>query len=151
ERHREASAHRDSRSLLRLHHVNTFAYHDLLTVDFIAYPDAAIIDQLYLARLRNGAPITAVGTLTRFHIPFAAGAPLTRRVLADARARCRDAGREARHPLPLPRQLFRKPIQDLTWAPISPTFRPNSRAALITSRRPAVLGALPRSALFERV
>src|SRR5262249_37400006 len=162
------------------------------------------------------------GTLTRFHIPFAAGAPVTRRVLADvplelprinyaanagkpyryvwgtsvqtkddffdsivkvdtetgtaprwhvagpysappvrgrgicrraapdltrhrheaillARARCRDAGREGarrsapRHPLPLPRQLFRKPIQALTWAPTSPTFRPNSRAALITS------------------
>ena len=65
------------------HHVNTFAGHDRLTVDFIAYPDAAIIDQLYLAPLRAGAPITATGTLTRFHVPLAAGAPVTRRVLAD--------------------------------------------------------------------
>ena len=54
-----------------------------LAVDVIAYPDATIIDQLYLARLRASAPITATGTLTRFHIPLASDAPVTRRALAD--------------------------------------------------------------------
>jgi beta,beta-carotene 9',10'-dioxygenase len=65
------------------HHVNAFLDHDRLAVDVIIYPDAAIIDQLYLAPLRSGAPITATGTLTRFHIPLAAEAPVTRRALAD--------------------------------------------------------------------
>ena len=54
-----------------------------MAVDVITYPDATIIDQLYLARLRSSAPITATGTLTRFHVPFAADAPVTRRILAD--------------------------------------------------------------------
>ena len=48
----------------------------------IAYPDAAIIDQLYLARLRAGTPITATGTLTRFRVKLGGGAPVTRRDLA---------------------------------------------------------------------
>jgi carotenoid cleavage dioxygenase-like enzyme len=51
-------------------------------VDFIAYPDATIIDQLYLARLRANAPLTATGKLMRFHVPLASKAPVTRRVLA---------------------------------------------------------------------
>ena len=38
------------------HHVNAFADGDGLAVDFIAYPDASAIDQLYLARLRASAP-----------------------------------------------------------------------------------------------
>jgi len=65
------------------HHVNAFADGDRLAVDVIAYPDATIIDQLYLARLRSSAPLTATGTLTRFHIPLASDAPVTRRILAD--------------------------------------------------------------------
>ncbi len=65
------------------HHVNAFADGDRLAVDVITYPDATIIDQLYLARLRSSAPLTATGTLTRFHVPFAADAPVTRRILAD--------------------------------------------------------------------
>jgi beta,beta-carotene 9',10'-dioxygenase len=65
------------------HHVNAFADRDRLAVDVITYPDVTIIDQLYLARLRASAPLTATGTLARFHIPLAGGAPVTRRVLAD--------------------------------------------------------------------
>ena len=65
------------------HHVNAFADHDRLAVDVITYPDATIIDQLYLAKLRASAPITATGTLTRFHIPLANDEPVTRRALAD--------------------------------------------------------------------
>lgn len=65
------------------HHVNAFAERDRVTVDVIVYPDATIIDQLYLARLRASAPVTAVGTLTRFHIPYASDAPVTRKTLAE--------------------------------------------------------------------
>jgi beta,beta-carotene 9',10'-dioxygenase len=65
------------------HHVNAFADGDRLAVDVITYPDATIIDQLYLARLRASAPITATGTLTRFHVPLTGDAPVTRRILAD--------------------------------------------------------------------
>ena len=65
------------------HHVNAFADGDRVAVDAITYPDATIIDQLYLAKLRSSAPITATGTLTRFHISVADDAPVTRRILAD--------------------------------------------------------------------
>jgi carotenoid cleavage dioxygenase-like enzyme len=65
------------------HHVNAFADGDRLAVDVITYPDAAIIDQLYLARLRASASITATGTLTRFQVPLAPDEPVTRRILAD--------------------------------------------------------------------
>lgn len=65
------------------HHVNAFADADGLNVDAIVYPDATIIDQLYLARLRAGTPITATGRLTRFRIPFASDVPVTHRTLSD--------------------------------------------------------------------
>jgi beta,beta-carotene 9',10'-dioxygenase len=64
------------------HHVNAFADGDGLTVDVIVYPDATIIDQLYLARLRASTPGTATGTFTRFQVPFASEALVTRRTLA---------------------------------------------------------------------
>ena len=38
------------------HHVNAFAEGGALMVDFVAYPDASVIDQLYLARLRAAHP-----------------------------------------------------------------------------------------------
>ena len=66
------------------HHVNAFADGDGLAVDFIAYPDASAIDQLYLARLRASAPVTATGKLTRFRVPLQSDAPVTRRILVDA-------------------------------------------------------------------
>ena len=44
-------------------------------VDFIAYPDASVIDQLYLARLRAGEPVSVTGKLTRFRIPLKSDAP----------------------------------------------------------------------------
>ena len=66
------------------HHVNAFADDGGLAVDVVAYPDASIIDQLYLSRLRANAPITATGRLVRFQVPLADGAPITRKILADA-------------------------------------------------------------------
>jgi carotenoid cleavage dioxygenase-like enzyme len=65
------------------HHVNSFEDHGRLAIDVVVYPDAAIIDQLYLAPLRSCAPITATGTLTRFHVLLEADAPVTRRALAE--------------------------------------------------------------------
>jgi beta,beta-carotene 9',10'-dioxygenase len=66
------------------HHVNAFADGGDLMVDFIAYPDASVIDQLYLARLRAGAPVSVTGKLTRFLIPLESDAPVTRKVLVEA-------------------------------------------------------------------
>jgi carotenoid cleavage dioxygenase-like enzyme len=66
------------------HHVNAFADNGAIMVDFIAYPDASVIDQLYLARLRAGAPVSVTGKLTRFLIPLKSDAPVTRKVLVEA-------------------------------------------------------------------
>jgi beta,beta-carotene 9',10'-dioxygenase len=83
---------KDSRRLVRtataepafgFHHVNAFAHGDGVDVDVVVYPDAAIIDQLYLAPLRASTPITATGRLTRFRIPFASDVPVTHRTLSD--------------------------------------------------------------------
>jgi beta,beta-carotene 9',10'-dioxygenase len=65
------------------HHVNAFADGGDLNVDFIAYPDASVIDQLYLARLRAGEPVSVTGHLTRFRIPLESDAPVARKVLAE--------------------------------------------------------------------
>jgi carotenoid cleavage dioxygenase-like enzyme len=65
------------------HHVNAFADGDAIAVDFIVYPDAGIIDQLYLARLRASAPVTATGKLTRYRVPLQSDAPVTFKTLAD--------------------------------------------------------------------
>ncbi len=50
------------------HHVNAFEEGDTIIVDMVAYADPRVIDQLYLARLRSGEPVTATGTLTRLRI-----------------------------------------------------------------------------------
>ena len=63
------------------HHVNAYEGANGLAIDMVAYDDASIIDQLYLARLRAGTPITATGTLTRFHAPLN-GDAVTRETLA---------------------------------------------------------------------
>jgi carotenoid cleavage dioxygenase-like enzyme len=64
------------------HHVNAFEEDDGLVIDMVAYPDATIIEQLYLTRLRAGTPLTATGELTRFRVPFG-DAPVTRTPLAS--------------------------------------------------------------------
>ena len=37
-------------------------------MDIVAHPDPAVIDQLYLDRLRSPEPVTATGKLTRFRV-----------------------------------------------------------------------------------
>jgi carotenoid cleavage dioxygenase-like enzyme len=64
------------------HHVNAFEEAGGLVIDMVAYPDARIIDELYLARLRAGTPIDATGTLTRFRVGLGGGGEVTREALA---------------------------------------------------------------------
>lgn len=59
------------------HHVNAFEDDGGIVVDFVAYPDAEIIDELYLAPLRYGTPIHATGLLTRYVLPLASGGDVT--------------------------------------------------------------------------
>jgi beta,beta-carotene 9',10'-dioxygenase len=75
------------------HHVNAFEDHDGLAIDMVTYPDAAIIDELYLARLRGGTPITATGELTRFSVK------LSGETRGQAPRACRDGARIAAHQL----------------------------------------------------
>lgn len=61
------------------HHVNAFEQDDGLVVDFVAYDDATILDELYLTPLRANAPINATGALTRYSLPLADGGKVTAR------------------------------------------------------------------------
>ncbi len=58
------------------HHVNAFEEDGFLAVDLLQYPDARIIDQLRLARLREGQPMSPAGRLTRFRVPLEKRNPL---------------------------------------------------------------------------
>jgi carotenoid cleavage dioxygenase-like enzyme len=50
------------------HHVNAFEDGDDVVADIVTHPDAGVIDQIYLDRLRSAEPVTATGRLTRFRI-----------------------------------------------------------------------------------
>jgi beta,beta-carotene 9',10'-dioxygenase len=52
------------------HHVNTYEVDGTLLVDLLAYPDASIIDDLRLDRLRMGAQVNPTSILTRYRIPL---------------------------------------------------------------------------------
>jgi carotenoid cleavage dioxygenase-like enzyme len=54
------------------HHVNAYEDGDEVIVDACTYPDAGVIEDLYLERLRAGKPLQA-GTLTRFRLDRAGG------------------------------------------------------------------------------
>jgi len=64
------------------HHVNAFEDADGLVIDMIAYSDASIIDEFYLARLRTGSPIDATALLTRFRMKLGRDTEVTREILA---------------------------------------------------------------------
>jgi len=66
------------------HHVNAFEDGGNVVVDLIAYRDADIIDQLYLARLRAGAPLPATGRLTRYVVPLQAAGDVLAVEIAEA-------------------------------------------------------------------
>lgn len=50
------------------HHVNAFEEGDAVVADIISYPDASIVDDLYLDRLRSEQAATGTGRLTRFRL-----------------------------------------------------------------------------------
>src|SRR5664280_1444942 len=52
------------------HHVNAYEVDDEVVVDLCVYPDASIIEDLYLDRLRAGKPVTEA-KLTRFRLGLA--------------------------------------------------------------------------------
>jgi carotenoid cleavage dioxygenase-like enzyme len=64
-----------SRAVFAFHYVNAFEEGDEVVVDLVAFPDAGVIDQLYLERLRSAEPVTATGKLTRFRIGSRGDAP----------------------------------------------------------------------------
>jgi beta,beta-carotene 9',10'-dioxygenase len=57
------------------HHVNAFEKGDDVVVDIVTNPDPAVIDQLYVDRLRSASPVAATGKLTRFRISSAEEVP----------------------------------------------------------------------------
>jgi beta,beta-carotene 9',10'-dioxygenase len=63
------------------HHVNAHEDGDEVVVDLCTFPDAGIVEDLYLQRLRDGRPVTRP-TLERFRLTPAAGAVAVER-LAD--------------------------------------------------------------------
>ena len=52
------------------HHVNAYDDGEQVVVDVCTYPDATVVEDLYLERLRAGKPISP-GTLTRFRLGLA--------------------------------------------------------------------------------
>lgn len=67
------------------HHINAFEHDGELIVDFVDHGDAGIIDQLYLARLRAGEPVDAVGRPVRYRIPLGTSSAVKCEPLADLR------------------------------------------------------------------
>ena len=66
------------------HHVNAFENGNELMVDLVAYPDADIINQFYLARLRAAEPINGTGRLMRYIIPLGRNGGVRAEPIADA-------------------------------------------------------------------
>jgi carotenoid cleavage dioxygenase-like enzyme len=52
------------------HHVNAYEGDGAVWVDLLAYPDAGIIENLQLERLRAGLSVRLASTLTRFRVPL---------------------------------------------------------------------------------
>jgi carotenoid cleavage dioxygenase-like enzyme len=56
------------------HHVNAFERGEEVVCDVVTYPDASVIDDLYLDRLRSEAPTPGTGHLRRYRLPLDGGA-----------------------------------------------------------------------------
>jgi beta,beta-carotene 9',10'-dioxygenase len=66
----EATAGFQADACFAFHHVNAYEEGDEVVVDLCVYPDAGIIEDLYLERLRAGKPV-APGSLARFRLRLA--------------------------------------------------------------------------------
>jgi carotenoid cleavage dioxygenase-like enzyme len=64
------------------HHVNAYEEGDEVVVDACTYPDAGVIEDLYLERLRAGKPVRW-GTLTRFRLDRASGSVRSETIAED--------------------------------------------------------------------
>jgi carotenoid cleavage dioxygenase-like enzyme len=64
------------------HHVNAYEEGDEVVVDVCTYPDAGVVEDLYLERLRTGKPVAAAH-LERFRIAPAAGEVSIERLLEE--------------------------------------------------------------------
>jgi carotenoid cleavage dioxygenase-like enzyme len=75
----------DAGAFFAFHHVNAFERDDELVVDVAAYPDATVIDELYLDEFRADGPrfaALAEGDLRRYRVPLDGG-EATYRTLYD--------------------------------------------------------------------
>ena len=66
------------------HHVNAFERDGEIACDIVTYPDASIIDELYLDELRSDEPSPGTGHLRRYRLPLDGGTASSR-VLSDER------------------------------------------------------------------
>jgi beta,beta-carotene 9',10'-dioxygenase len=66
------------------HHVNAFEEDDRLVIDIVTFPDARIIQALYLERLRAAEAAGTSGRLMRFELSLRGDEPPTVRPLAEA-------------------------------------------------------------------
>jgi beta,beta-carotene 9',10'-dioxygenase len=64
------------------HHVNSYEDGEEVVVDICTYPDASVIEDLYLERLRAGKPI-APATLTRFRLRLGERSVTSERLTGD--------------------------------------------------------------------
>jgi beta,beta-carotene 9',10'-dioxygenase len=71
----------EAEACFAFHHVNAYDGDGEVIVDICAYPDATVIEDLYLDRLRAGKPIPSV-ELTRFRLDLD-GKTVTRRRLSE--------------------------------------------------------------------
>jgi carotenoid cleavage dioxygenase-like enzyme len=55
------------------HHVNAFERDGKVVCDVVTYPDASIVDELALDRLRSDDPSPGSGHLRRYHLPLSGG------------------------------------------------------------------------------
>jgi carotenoid cleavage dioxygenase-like enzyme len=62
----------ESDAFFAFHHVNAFEQEGEVVVDLVAYPDPAIIDALYLDKLRSGVD-TPTGHLRRYRLRLTSG------------------------------------------------------------------------------
>ncbi len=77
----EATTGFESAACFSFHHVNAYEEGDEVVVDLCAFPDAGVIEDLYLERLRAGKPI-AKAELSRFRLNRA-DRSVTRESLSD--------------------------------------------------------------------
>src|SRR5206468_8578627 len=65
------------------HHVNSYEDGGEVVVDICTFPDAGIVEDFYLERLRAGKPVTP-GHLERFRISPEAGSVTTERLIDES-------------------------------------------------------------------